>query len=232
MINILLCFIIFGTCVSNETFVNDTESITTKIKANCIQLIDHNKIEENRVVLTNGSILAEQLLVENNVTHKNVSSKCIVIFYYATFCPFSINAAPHFNALAKFFPDITFYALDAYNEQMFNVIHGTTGTPSLKLFHNGKLIANFNSADFSLNSLIEFLTFETNLIPMRFETVLSSSDFQGPVSSILVQEIDYVLIVCWLFIIACVLFHFSKSEYFRWFIDSIKVTWTESEPQH
>ena len=148
-----------------------------------------------------------------------------------------MKAAADFNGVARYFADIHFYAIDAYNDQQFNVMHGVTGTPHLNLFHNGKLVERYPFRGYDIEQFIYFLIANTNVLPKSaqvFRTVdkLLPSDYQGPIPSVLVAEIDYVLIFCWFFLIVCVLFHFSRSEWYRRIIDSIKVTWSESEGQH
>lgn len=41
------------------------------------------------------------------------TNECIVVLFYSPQCVFSARMAPHYNALARVYPDITFYAVDA-----------------------------------------------------------------------------------------------------------------------
>lgn len=40
-------------------------------------------------------------------------SECYLLLFYKTGCAFSMNAAPHFNGLARLFPDLNLIAIDA-----------------------------------------------------------------------------------------------------------------------
>lgn len=41
------------------------------------------------------------------------STECSVVLFFTTWCQFSANLAPHFNALPRVFPSMHFLALDA-----------------------------------------------------------------------------------------------------------------------
>ena len=41
------------------------------------------------------------LLLYSNVTNRTTPAICTAVMFYATWCPFSATAAPHFNALGN-----------------------------------------------------------------------------------------------------------------------------------
>ena len=54
------------------------------------------------------------LFDEVNINVENQTNECILIFFYYPWCPYSIRAAPHFNAIARYFPQLHFSALNVY----------------------------------------------------------------------------------------------------------------------
>lgn len=68
-------------------------------------------------------------------------------------------AAPHFNALPRFFPDIKMAAIDAMTFRNFNAQYGIVGVPTLMLFHNGRPAAKFNdTTEYSLETFSKFIS--------------------------------------------------------------------------
>jgi thiol-disulfide isomerase/thioredoxin len=63
--------------------------------------------------LVNSTRLLNLLFTEPNVTNRHSAADCVALLFYARYCPFSSMAAPHFNALARAFPDIKMAAVDA-----------------------------------------------------------------------------------------------------------------------
>ena len=53
-----------------------------------------------------------------NVTNRSMGAECHLVMFYAPWCPFSAQAAPHFNGLARAFPDIGLYAVDSSKSQV------------------------------------------------------------------------------------------------------------------
>ena len=59
-------------------------------------------------------ILNSTQLMDRLGSNKNESNnKCAVVLFYAPWCTFSAQAAPHFNALARVFPQLDVYAINA-----------------------------------------------------------------------------------------------------------------------
>ena len=63
-------------------------------------------------------------------------------FFYAEWCPFSADAAPHFNALARLFPDVRLLAVDTSASFGLNTQYGVMALPTLVLFHNARQVQN------------------------------------------------------------------------------------------
>lgn len=75
--------------------------------------------------IANATRLMELLIIEpppNNRTEAKKDGKvaprtCVLVLFYSRWCVFSSQAAPHFNALPKFFPHIKAVAIDAAKYQ-------------------------------------------------------------------------------------------------------------------
>ena len=67
------------------------------------------------VVILNGTELQLKINeeVNSNVTNRTFPGTCSVTLFYATWCEFSAEAAPSYNALPHFFPGLNFYAIEA-----------------------------------------------------------------------------------------------------------------------
>jgi thiol-disulfide isomerase/thioredoxin len=67
------------------------------------------------VRLVNGShflhVLSEQF--NSNVTNRTTPAKCMLVFFFAPWCPFSAEAAPHFNAFGRIYSDLPVLAVDS-----------------------------------------------------------------------------------------------------------------------
>lgn len=57
---------------------------------------------------------------------------------------------------------------------------------------------------------------------------VTSADMNGPVPSMLTKKIDYVLVLAWIFTLACMCFGFVRSTFYRRFVDLIQNTWQEA----
>ena len=99
---------------------------------------------------------------DSNVTNRTTPAVCAAVMFYATWCPFSATAAPHFNALARMFPDIHMIAADT-RHQAFTTQFGVLALPTLLLFHNSKTIIKFNQSDYELANFTSFLTLFTGM---------------------------------------------------------------------
>ncbi|PSN58110.1 hypothetical protein C0J52_01019 [Blattella germanica] len=183
------------------------------------------------VELVNSTRLISLLITEPNVTNRRSTADCIALLFYARYCPFSSMAAPHFNALARAFPDIKMAAVDAMKHHSFNTQYGIVGVPTVMLFHNGRPAAKFNDSEYTLEMFSRFITKYTG-IETDTKLFVTSADFGGPVPSVPVKETDYCLALSWIFILVCGVYFFSKSTWWRWIVETIQNTWREAEAQH
>lgn len=57
---------------------------------------------------------------KNSTEIRLLPGPCVVVLFYARWCVFSSQAAPHFNALPRFYPHIKAIAIDAMKHQRYN----------------------------------------------------------------------------------------------------------------
>lgn len=217
----------------NAANVTITGSINTT-KVNCSIDKIYGPVE-----LVNVTRLMELLILEPGPTNRSRNNKdgkqlpgiCILVLFYARWCVFSSQAAPHFNAIPRSFPNIKAVAIDAIKYQSFNAQYGIVGVPTLMLIHNGKPVAKFNDTVYTLESFARFMSQLTNLQP-NGSLYVTSADFTGPVSSTPTNEMDYCLVMSWIFIVACMLYFTSRSVWWQQFVELIQNTWRESNAQH
>ena len=157
--------------------------------------------------------------------------ECSLVLFYARWCPFSAMAAPHFNGLARLFPDITLYAVDSSKHQGINTQFGILALPTLIIFHNTKPISKFNQSNYMIGNFSEFVTQITGL-EASLAIELTDGDMEGPMPTKATPELDYYLYLAWLFTIVCAFGYFAKSSYCERIIESIRNNWREAEIQH
>lgn len=207
---------------NTSTNASDTKN---KIKVECAQrIIPENEVP--KVLVTNSSMLLKYLTppAASNVS----TNECVVVLFYSPQCVFSARMAPHYNALARVYPDIAFYAVDAMDYGNLHVRYGLVYVPNVMLFHNAKPIARFNETVMTLDTFVKFINKFTGLEHNETSLNVTSADMNGPVPSTLTKKVDYVLILAWVFTIACMCFGFVKSSFCRRFVDLIKNTWQEA----
>ncbi|XP_014206184.1 thioredoxin domain-containing protein 15 [Copidosoma floridanum] len=242
-------------CNDGEEILNPTEMIkvskeSSSMEKSNVTITDPNTINFTKVncltdktygpvEIVNHTRLMELLILEKGAPNRTRSSKedkalpgvCIFIMFYARWCVFSSQAAPHFNAIPRFYPHIKVAAIDAMKYQNFNTQYGIVGVPTLMLVHNTKPVAKFNETVYTLETFSKFISHLTNLQPNE-SLFVTSADFSGPVSSVPSNETDYCLVLSWIFISACLLYFTTKSQWWRQFIELVQNTWRESNAQH
>ncbi|XP_043258405.1 thioredoxin domain-containing protein 15 [Colletes gigas] len=219
------------TVESNVTMNNSTSNTT---KVNCLMDKVYGPVE-----LVNVTRLMKLLILEPGLTNRSINNKeskllpgtCVIVLFYARWCIFSSQAAPHFNALPRSFPHLKAVAIDAIKYQHFNAQYGIVGVPTLMLVHNGKPVAKFNNTVYTLEFFARFITHITNLQP-NGTLYVTSSDSSGPVSSIPSNETDYCLVLSWVFIAACAIYFTLQSRWWQRFVELVQNTWRESNAQH
>ncbi|XP_309959.4 thioredoxin domain-containing protein 15 [Anopheles gambiae] len=175
-----------------------------------------------------------------NATNRNEVNNCFLMLFYTKTCIHSAMVAPHFNALARHFPDLMVTAIDAHNFHFLNAEFGIVGLPTIMLFHQGRPLVRYNGTEMTLLSLAKFVTRHTGIEPRLVNqksgtaTVLHyiSDDFKGPLSNKVEHRTDYWLYVAWAFILVCLSYYFSKSTLYAQIVEMIKRNWRESAAQH
>ena len=77
--------------------------------------------------IVNATRLMELLILEPGPSNRSRSDKdgkqlsgtCVIVLFYARWCIFSSQAAPHFNAIPRSFPYIKAVAIDAIKHQRY-----------------------------------------------------------------------------------------------------------------
>lgn len=219
-----------GTVVEgNITLANATSGNENKTSVKVECLLGELQVGEIPAVqLINGTMLIKIFSAPAN---NSTAGECSIVMFYSPYCVFSARAAPHFNALARVFPGVKCYAVDAMTNGNLHLRYGLVAVPNVMLFHKGKPIARFNETHLNLERLVTFVEKYTGL---QYNGTLNvtSADMSGPVPSTLSKKVDYVLILAWIFTICCLCYGFSKSTLCHKIIETVKRTWQEAEAQH
>jgi len=216
--------------VTSESALKDTENSTrtTKLSCSCNNTLESSG--EAVVQLVNGTTYQTLIYGEHNasVTNRSLSATCSVTLFYAPWCDFSTAAAPHYNALARVFPQLRFYAVDSSENHALNTQFGVMALPSILLFHNSRPIFKYNFTDYTLASFSQFINILTGLEP---ETVTEPEerDYEGPVPSSPVRTTDFYLVAAALFTLICALWQLSNSEKVQLAVDGLRNLWREVE---
>ncbi|XP_052393139.1 thioredoxin domain-containing protein 15 isoform X1 [Carassius gibelio] len=223
---------------SQNFTVTETEPAKT-YKVNC-ERRNITGIERFTVQLLNASQDLMDLLNAN-------SSECSLVLFYTTWCQFSANLAPHFNALPRVFPSMHFLALDAsqhsrlisdvpsaqsgslrmllcssaaFLSRSFHSLStrfGTVAVPNILLFQGAKPMARFNQTDRTLETLTSFITNQTGFEASPDQTV-RDEDRVGPLPAVPVKSIDWLFVFSVLFISSFTLYAILCTDSIRWLI--------------
>ncbi|XP_059048700.1 thioredoxin domain-containing protein 15 [Achroia grisella] len=216
---------------ANVTAENTTQSANeTKKLVKCKDIYESDDHLDPTVEIINGTYLSKLLQIKPDITSRDMEADCVLVLFYARPCPFSAHAAPHFNALARSYPNVRLVALDALKYYGINAQYGIVGVPTLKMFHNGRPVGKFNGTEYNIQSFSKFVHAITGKHPQGL--LVTSKDFQGPVSSVVEKDTDHFLILSWLFIIVCGLYYFMQSKWWRMIVEMVQNNWRESEAQH
>ncbi|XP_005995957.1 thioredoxin domain-containing protein 15 [Latimeria chalumnae] len=145
------------------------------------------------------------------------SSECSLVLFYTPWCCFSANLAPHFNALPRAFPTFLFLALDASQHSSLSTRFGTVAVPNILLFQGAKPMARFNHTDRTLGTLKTFLFNQTG-IEAKPEVEVTEGDWTGPLPSVPVKGIDWLLVFSLLFVASFATYATVRTESIRWLI--------------
>jgi len=217
--------------VDGETVDNSTK--TRLVCNNSLPFDDPNTNIISKVQLLNGSFYQVSLASEFNssVSNRSQAATCSLTLFFASWCEFSASAAPHYNALARVFPQLKMYAVDSSMHHSLNTQYGVMAVPTLLVFHNSRPLYKYNYTEYSLASFTTFVSLLTGLDPQNV-TEPSSEDWEGPVPSVAVKTHNYYLLLAFLFTLLCGLREFSKSPLAGQLVDTLRNAWREAEIQH
>lgn len=214
-----------------EDGTNADGSRKTSLRVKCVPVEGNGTMH----VITSLKEVISVLAPHGNSTKRNQAGNCVVMLFYTRTCIHSAMVAPHFNALARHFPDLTVAAIDAYNFHVLNAEFGIVGLPTIMFFHQGRPLVKYNGTAITLASLAKFVTrhsgVEPRLVNQKSSTTVLhyiSDDFKGPLLNKVEHKTDYWLYVAWIFIIICTCYYFSKSSLYAQIIEMIKRNWRES----
>ncbi|KAM3869125.1 thioredoxin domain-containing protein 15 [Diretmus argenteus] len=145
------------------------------------------------------------------------STECSVVLFFTTWCQFSASLAPHFNALPRVFPSMHFLALDASQHSSLSTRFGTVAVPNILLFQGVKPMARFNHTDRTLETLTSFIANQTGFEASHDRNV-TDDDLLGPLPSVPVKSIDWLLVFSVLFITGFTFYAILRTDSIRWLI--------------
>lgn len=137
----------------------------------------------------------------NQYLKKSKRSKCTLVMFYSTSCPFSMNIASIFNSLSTIFPNgLLIAGIEA--PRGWTIEHGpgpaefgVLGTPSIILFQGRKEIARFNETEHDLKRIKLWVSRTTKLTPVPVPKTFKVEDYMEPVPTELVRQTDIGLIL-------------------------------------
>ncbi|XP_010735892.1 thioredoxin domain-containing protein 15 isoform X1 [Larimichthys crocea] len=145
------------------------------------------------------------------------STECSVVLFFTAWCQFSASLAPHFNALPRVFPSMHFLALDASQHSSLSTRFGTVAVPNILLFQGAKPMARFNHTDRTLEMLTSFIANQTGFEAGSDRNVMDA-DRLGPLPSVPVKSIDWLLVFSVLFITGFTTYAILRTDSIRWLI--------------
>ncbi|XP_029303274.1 thioredoxin domain-containing protein 15 [Cottoperca gobio] len=145
------------------------------------------------------------------------STECSVVLFFTSWCQFSAGLAPHFNALPRVFPSMHFLALDASQHSSLSTRFGTVAVPNILLFQGAKPMARFNHTDRTLETLTSFIANQTGF-EVGSDKNVTDTDRVGPLPSVPVKSIDWLLVFSVLFITGFTTYAILRTDSIRWLI--------------
>ncbi|XP_041364499.1 thioredoxin domain-containing protein 15-like [Gigantopelta aegis] len=227
--NILSLVLPGNTTAENTSNNNDSKNGTDgnkKFKFQCLgKNLTANATSRPPVVeIVNGTVLIEMLTFNKNYT----VSDCVLVLFYAPWCHFCAKTAPHYNAMARAFPQLEVLAVDVAQFSNLNARFGTVAVPNIMLFHISKSAVRFNHTERNFNTFIQFMKNVTGLDANSTVNV-TESDYLGPVPSVPTTDTDYLLWLAWIFVIGCSGWMFVHSHYGQQSINRVRVLWQEHQ---
>lgn len=230
----------FETLSANTTNMTHTEADVSNItdseasnssdagKKQKFECLGRNVTENTNatVKLITTARLLQLLSTDKNET-ENVTD-CMLVMFYAPWCHFCAKTAPHYNALARAFPQMDFVAVDT--AQFSNLLprFGTVSVPTVIVFHQSRAAVKFNQTERNFENFVVFVKNTTGLDPDMTVNV-TDADYLGPVPSIPTDDTDYLLIISWIFVIFCSSCMFIKSSRGQQCIRQVRQLWQEHQ---
>ncbi|XP_069124791.1 thioredoxin domain-containing protein 15-like [Argopecten irradians] len=209
--------------------VGEEDELTNKTdKKVRFQCSGRNYTDENVTDFTVKIVNNTGLLNALNFDKNESVSDCVLVLFFAPWCPFCAKMAPNYNALARAFPQLEVLAVDAAQFSNLNARFGTVLVPNILLFHQSRALVRFNQTDKSFDNLASFVRNITGLEPNSSVNV-TEKDYEGPLSSIPTEETDYLLWVAWLFVLIFTGIVFVQSTYGQQCITKVRILWQEHQ---
>ncbi|OWF47970.1 uncharacterized protein LOC110453688 [Mizuhopecten yessoensis] len=206
----------------DDELTNKTDK-KVRFQCNGKNFTDINVTDETVKIVNNTGLLNTLNFDKNESV-----SDCVLVLFFAPWCPFCAKMAPNYNALARAFPQLEVLAVDAAQFSNLNARFGTVLVPNILLFHQSRALVRFNQTDKSFDSLISFVRNITGLEPNSSVNV-TTEDYEGPLSSVPTEESDYLLWVAWLFVLVFTSIVFVQSAYGQQCITKVRILWQEHQ---
>ncbi|WAQ95723.1 TXD15-like protein [Mya arenaria] len=210
---------------TEESSTNTTDN-AKKVKFQCTgrNVTDNTNATVN--LITTAQLL-QLLNFEKNSTEENVTD-CLLVMFYAPWCHFCAKTAPHYNALARAFPQLDFVAVDTAQFSNLLARFGTVSVPNILVFHQSRAAVKFNQTERTLENFITFVTNTTGL-EANATVNITEADHMGPVPSTPTNEPDNLLLISWMFVIVCSSYMFIKSHKGQQWINRVCILWQEHQ---
>ncbi|XP_045214694.1 thioredoxin domain-containing protein 15-like [Mercenaria mercenaria] len=208
----------------NVTVSNTTDS-GKKVKFQCTGKNVTDNVNATVKLITTAQLL--QLLNFDKNDTENVTD-CLLVMFYAPWCHFCAKVAPHYNALARAFPQLDFVAVDTAQFSNLLARFGTVSVPNILVFHQSRAAVKFNQTE---RTFVNFVTFVTNATGLEANSTVNvtDADYLGPVPSVPTDEPDYLLLISWIFVIFCSSCMFIKSNKGQQWINRVRILWQEHQ---
>lgn len=160
-------------------------------------------------------------------TKRYQAGSCVLVYFYTPTC-YACSIMGHSLSYLKLsFPLIPLIAIDAYKFPSFNTEFGIISVPTLMIFHQGRPIVKFRAP----GNLKSFVTRHTGIKPLETSYFLMRPQFVANPFVFVdrYEQVDFVLILSWLFILSCAAYCAAKTSFCKQIVEMIKRNWRESE---
>uniref|UniRef100_A0A1B0AX93 Thioredoxin domain-containing protein n=1 Tax=Glossina palpalis gambiensis TaxID=67801 RepID=A0A1B0AX93_9MUSC len=186
-------------------------------------LSEHPLIEKgfNKLhMMDSAQEIVDLLKPVGNNTKRYEPGSCVLVYFYTPTCLACTVLALSVNALPHVFKTLPVAAIDAYKFASFNAEFRIVDLPTLVLFHQGRPVVKYRDGKFDT-----FITRHTGLKPIEFPKISLSTPLPFNVE----HQTDYILILAWVFMLACSAYYFSKFRFYMQIVKMIERNWRELE---